>query len=269
MCFLPSFSFAQSLIGYQQKGRASYYASKFHGRKTASGERYSNQGMTAAHPKLPFNTMVKLTNPANGNSCIVRINDRGPFCRGRMIDVSKIAAEELGIIRAGAAMVNMEVIGFDGIVLEQSHPEQDWLFAEENRKIEEAQKKREQELIAEAKHKQQEAEEAQKAAAEAARLASADNFKPNRSYTIAGAEKTPKGFGIKVGSYTELEHAKNAAKGLIASKVEDVYISVIPSKGAKIYQVLAGSFTKKKVAKNFCAIVEKAGYEGYIKRHLN
>lgn len=92
------------------RGTASYYAAKFDGRRTASGERFDNGAMTAAHRTLPFGTLVKVTNVANGRSVIVRINDRGPFTRGRMIDVSRAAASELGLVARGHGMVELAII---------------------------------------------------------------------------------------------------------------------------------------------------------------
>jgi rare lipoprotein A len=92
------------------RGSASYYAAKFDGRRTASGERFDNGAMTAAHRTLPFGTLVRVTNLANGRSVVVRINDRGPFTRGRMIDVSRAAADELGLIARGHGMVELAVI---------------------------------------------------------------------------------------------------------------------------------------------------------------
>lgn len=92
------------------QGSASYYAAKFDGRRTASGERFDNSGMTAAHRSLPFGSRVRVTNPANGRSVIVRINDRGPFTRGRLIDVSRAAAEELGMVARGHANVELALI---------------------------------------------------------------------------------------------------------------------------------------------------------------
>jgi rare lipoprotein A len=88
----------------------SYYANKYNGRRTASKERFSNSALTAAHRQLPFGTKVKLTNPANNRSVIVRVNDRGPFVEGREISITRRAARELGFTRAGLAHVNMEVI---------------------------------------------------------------------------------------------------------------------------------------------------------------
>src|SRR5690606_7267624 len=79
--------------GYSAVGTASWYGSKHHGRKTASGERFNQHALTAAHRKLPFGSRVKVTNLANQRAVVVRINDRGPFSRGRLIDVSRKAAE--------------------------------------------------------------------------------------------------------------------------------------------------------------------------------
>ena len=92
------------------RGSASYYASKFNGRRTASGERFDNSDLTAAHRSLPFGSRVRVTNPANGRSVVVRVNDRGPFTRGRLIDVSRAAAEELGMVARGHADVELALI---------------------------------------------------------------------------------------------------------------------------------------------------------------
>lgn len=95
----------------QERGQVSYYADKYHlSAKTASGELYDKNDFTAAHRTLPFNTWVRVTNLNNGRSTKVRINDRGLFKPGRVIDVSRIAAEALGLIQAGVAPVEVEVI---------------------------------------------------------------------------------------------------------------------------------------------------------------
>ena len=89
-------------------GKASWYADSFQGKRTASGERFDNHDYTAAHRTLPFGTRVRVTNPATGASVVVRINDRGPFTRGRLIDVSRVAAEELGLVQRGHGTVQLE-----------------------------------------------------------------------------------------------------------------------------------------------------------------
>ncbi|WP_439183155.1 septal ring lytic transglycosylase RlpA family protein [Carboxylicivirga taeanensis] len=91
-----------------QTGKASFYASHFDGRLTASGERFSNQQMTAAHRTLPFGTKLRVTNLSNQKSVIVTINDRGPFIKGRIIDVSQKAARALGFYQQGIATVRIE-----------------------------------------------------------------------------------------------------------------------------------------------------------------
>ena len=92
-------------------GRASWYGPGFHGRRTANGEIFNSNAMTAAHRSLPFGTRVRVTNVRNGRSVIVRINDRGPFIGGRIIDVSAGAARRLNMISSGVAPVRLEILG--------------------------------------------------------------------------------------------------------------------------------------------------------------
>ncbi|MCG8910650.1 MULTISPECIES: septal ring lytic transglycosylase RlpA family protein [Pseudomonas] len=94
--------------GYRAEGTASYYGKAHHGKRTASGERFNQNALTAAHRTLAFGTRVRVTNLDNGRSVVVRINDRGPFGRGRIIDVSKAAAEQLNMLRSGTARVRLE-----------------------------------------------------------------------------------------------------------------------------------------------------------------
>jgi rare lipoprotein A len=97
-------------VGDEQTGEASYYADAFIGRTTASGERYDPDALTAAHRSLPFGTRVRVTRLEGGQSVVVRINDRGPFIRGRIIDLSHAAARRLDMIREGVVPVTVEVI---------------------------------------------------------------------------------------------------------------------------------------------------------------
>jgi rare lipoprotein A len=90
-----------------ETGKASFYADKFEGRKTASGEVFKQGKLTAAHRTLPFGTKVKVVNLANGRSVNVTVNDRGPFVAGRMIDLSKKAANKIGMVGAGVASVQI------------------------------------------------------------------------------------------------------------------------------------------------------------------
>ena len=94
---------------YVEEGIASWYGPKFHGRRTASGEVFDMHRLTAAHPWLPFGTIVKVTNLENGLSVVVRINDRGPFVKGRIIDLSYAAAKKIRMLRRNAR-VRVEVL---------------------------------------------------------------------------------------------------------------------------------------------------------------
>ena len=98
--------------GFTEEGLASWYGNQFHGRKTASGERFDQFALTAAHKTLPFGTMVSVRNAANGQTVVVRINDRGPFGRGHVIDLSKGAAQKIGLKSTGP--VTIKAVGKSG-----------------------------------------------------------------------------------------------------------------------------------------------------------
>lgn len=94
--------------GYDETGTASFYGARHHGKRTASGEPFNQHGLTAAHRSLPFGARVKVTNLKNDRSVVVRINDRGPHTRGRLIDLSRAAAQQLDMIRSGTARVRVQ-----------------------------------------------------------------------------------------------------------------------------------------------------------------
>ncbi|HYF22809.1 MAG TPA: septal ring lytic transglycosylase RlpA family protein [Caulobacteraceae bacterium] len=96
---------------FAKTGAASWYGQAFQGRKTASGERFDMREMTAAHRTLPFGTRLEVTNLANGRTVVVRVNDRGPFSGGRILDLSHAAAEKLGFVDQGAAKVAVRLLG--------------------------------------------------------------------------------------------------------------------------------------------------------------
>ncbi len=100
----------QLTVSHTQEGKASYYSSALHGRKTASGEIYNENKLTAAHKHLPFGTKVRVLNKRNGRTVLVSINDRGPFVKKRILDLSYVAAQQLGMIRVGVTPIKMEVL---------------------------------------------------------------------------------------------------------------------------------------------------------------
>jgi rare lipoprotein A (peptidoglycan hydrolase) len=103
-----------SIKNFSQTGVASWYGPGFHGRRTANGERYNQYEMTAAHKELPINSLVKVTRVSTGDSVIVRINDRGPFHKNRVIDLSYMAAKRLGLDKKGSDKVKIELITSKG-----------------------------------------------------------------------------------------------------------------------------------------------------------
>ncbi len=110
-------NFNASIIKYVDKGEmvASWYGRKFHGRKTANGEIYNQMAFTAAHKNLRFGTLLRVTNPDNELSVIVRINDRGPYIHGRELDLSKASASALGMVQKGVAKVRVEQLALKGV----------------------------------------------------------------------------------------------------------------------------------------------------------
>jgi rare lipoprotein A len=103
-------------VGDNFRGIASWYGPNFHAKKTSNGETYNMYAMTAAHKTLPMNTVVKVQNLENGKSVVVRVNDRGPFVAGRIIDLSNKAAHGIDMVKKGTAKVKLTVLGFGGKV---------------------------------------------------------------------------------------------------------------------------------------------------------
>lgn len=110
-------SVSESVLNYTDKGTmiASWYGPKFHGKLTANGETYDQMAFTAAHKQLKFGTLLKITNIRNNKSVIVRINDRGPYVRGRNLDLSKASALALGMMHKGVVKVKVEQISLKGV----------------------------------------------------------------------------------------------------------------------------------------------------------
>ena len=118
-----SYRVLDSAEGYHERGLASWYGTKFNGRATSSGELYDMCVFSAAHKTLPLPSFVRVTNLDNGRSLIVRVNDRGPFHSGRIMDLSYAAAVRLGVDRTGTARIDLQAIGADGRVAADERPQ--------------------------------------------------------------------------------------------------------------------------------------------------
>lgn len=117
-----------------QQGHSSYYAHELAGRPTASGEPFRPEGLTAAHKTLPLGTRIRVTSLANGRSVVVRVNDRGPFVRGRILDLSLGAARVIGLSRSGGGQVRIDVLGRGPARVREAAPERDVQTAAETRR---------------------------------------------------------------------------------------------------------------------------------------
>lgn len=235
LCFLlvwGSFAELAAQVGYKEKGRASYYANKFNGRKTANGEIFDNRKLTGAHKTLKFNSMVRITNLSNNKSVVIRINDRGPYAHNRIIDLSQSAAEQIDLIKVGTAQVRIEVIGENGKVEEDSPTPN---LTETPTPTE---------------------------------TATGEAFLTGKTYSLWGTQRYPKGVGIQVGSYEDLDNAKDLTKTVLQAGFEEVYIQVGWS-DKRVYRVLVGAFAERSQAEAFLPQVKNAGFDGFVKKHFD
>lgn len=108
LCITVCLCLLASKLSAQQKGKATFYSDRFHGKKTSSGKPYHRDSLTCAHRTFPIGTLLEVTNTDNGNKVIVEVTDRGPYTRGKIIDLSYAAAHKLGIIRTGVGTVELK-----------------------------------------------------------------------------------------------------------------------------------------------------------------
>lgn len=227
---------------FVQRGIASYYTDRFDGRTTASGEIFDNEELVGSHKKLSFGTMVKVTNLANGRSVVVRINDRGPYAHGRIIDVSKKAAVKIGLYATGAAKVLIEAVGTNGVVSINT-TKKETPPVRNNTTNNPARKN-----IATGKA----------------------GFRKGKTYSPDGLIKTPHGFGLQVGYFSNLASAqKHCRKVKTKTNIHDIFIQVgWANKGQHTYyRVLVGSFATREMSSLTQRQLSKAGLKGFLKPH--
>ncbi|WP_338761178.1 septal ring lytic transglycosylase RlpA family protein [Bernardetia sp. ABR2-2B] len=229
-------------LGYTQKGKASYYGTKFHGRPTASGEKYNMYDATAAHKKILFNSLVEVTNKNNGKTAIVRVNDRGPFKPGRIIDLSYATAKKLDMVRDGVVNIEIRLLraGADGTTLSPKGSESKTKRRKPRRKvnIKKAQKK--------------------------------NKYLP-RIYSIWGTQKYPEAFGVQIGSYKDLKNAVQKGKDSMAAGFDEVYIRVTwtADRSQRLFRVSVGDMNATQ-ARDFAKKLDKKGFRGcFPKAHFN
>lgn len=239
--------YGQSNQKFTQTGMASYYAGKFNGRKTANGEIYDSKKLTAAHRTLKFGSMVKVTNLKNNKSVIVRINDRGPFAHSRIIDLSQVAAKEIDMLKSGTAKVKVELVGENGKLFEPEKTteiKKDTAITNNNTNPTNSPKNEDKKPITDT------------------------SFVTGNTYSMWGTKRTPKGMGVQVGSYGDLENAKELCKDLQKAGISEAYIQVGWNE-KRIYRVLVGAFDDEQAGQKQLETIRKAGFDGFLKRHFD
>jgi len=237
--------------GYVQEGKASFYADKFEGRTTASGERYSHSRSTCAHLTLPFGTLVRVTNLENSQTVVVRVNDRGPFVANRIIDLSRSAAEKLGFVDKGLANVRIEVIDEDGKVVataQQSSKAQ--TTPTPQKPIETGTPANKQDQTAKQPERVEPVAKPSTPTPKAV-LNSPMDDSGIELYELKVTRQKPNGFTVQIGSYKELVNLLRIADDLKSSLKKDVRVQVAEVNGEKIYRLMVGEFNSRREADAF------------------
>lgn len=218
-----------------QKGEASYYAERFEGQKTASGETYRREAFTGAHPTLPFGTKVRVTNLSNNLTVVIRINDRGPHKAGRVIDLSYAAAEEIGIIRTGVAQVKLEVQQERSILPNPNMPERGVTKPYVSR-------------------------ETGQTAAQTDKV-----IKPSGKGLFKIAAELPEGLGIQIAAYTDERMMMDRVEYLEKKGMKNVLVQLgTSSSGTPIYRILSGPFQSNAEAQTNLEKLKTLGEDGII-----
>jgi len=218
----------------QTKGYASYYANKFEGKTTASGEIYRHENLTAAHRSLPFGTLVKVTNLSNNKSVVVRINDRGPFTEDRLIDLSKSAADSLGFLEQGLAEVEISIFNVDNESV-KTNPNSGQTLEKKN-------------------------------TSETKSSSPSANLVPSIStsfFRLSSQKYTPTGFGVQVGSYQESLNLLERVSVIEQTLKKNVTIQVITNNGNRVYRLIIGPFETRAQAEYFKDSI-KDSFPGFV-----
>ncbi|WP_394906369.1 septal ring lytic transglycosylase RlpA family protein [uncultured Mesonia sp.] len=215
-----------------QTGKASFYADKFEGRRTANGEKYTHTKATAAHRNLPFGTHLKVTNLANNMAIVVRVNDRGPFVKDRIIDLSKSAATQLGFIDEGVTDVAIEVI--------------------------DQQDARVTAPIVASNDEPVKMEEIESAVTNTSKVIdTSDKVEALEFYELSIKRVQPDWYGVQIGSFQELANLIRLAENLKASYQKNVVVQVKTIQEVKVYTLVLGEFSQRDKAERFRDKVQK------------
>lgn len=247
--FTGGVSFAQNA----EYGDASYYNDKYHGQSTASGELYDKNAMTAAHKSLEFGTRVRVTRLDNDKSVIVRINDRGPYKPGRIIDLSRKAAEKIDLISDGVTNVKVEILNKES--------EKDLLTEERSTKEKTKSTSSPKKTT---KPKPQAKKVSQKSkSTKPAKYTDENGFMDG--YYKVKLERIESNYGVQVGTFTNYEYMMNQVAQLHNQWFQDVVISIGTTSGRKVYKVIVGDLDSREAADEYRKnVLKKTGIKGFV-----
>ena len=242
-CTLLLLLFAVEVLAQRYTGRASFYADRFHKRRTASGALYYKDSMTCAHRTLPFGTYERVTNQNNGKSVILEVTDRGPFIKGRIIDLSSAAAKKLVFIAAGTAPVVVEVVpGPEEPAPAPVVPADSTVLAEE-------------------------VDDEEESLPIQPLLPADSNFGNNREATVdrSRMDKTRrKGYGVQLGSFEQMDNALKLLVQLQQDGFDEAYVFEDNFNGVPRYRLLVGALEDRSGAVQLKEQLNRKGYLGFI-----
>ena len=277
------FSVALSAQGNDEWGIASYYHDSFHGKETAYGVKYDKKAMTAAHRELPYGTMVRVTRLDNNKSVVVKVTDKGPYKRGRVVDLSRAAAERIGLIQDGLTEVKLEVVkrgtaapkkpskktqrkerqasapsSYENISRDRIVTDAGNAPAPSKKKVASSSSKP---ADAEVKPKGK----AKKAAPAAQPKLVGKEYQKYGLYKISIQEPGEKGFAVQVASLTNYENVFKQVADLQAKWFDNVLISIEEGSRMPSYKVLLGPFKEEAAAENYRKnLMKKHKIKGFV-----
>jgi rare lipoprotein A len=233
----------------EEVGKATFYANTLHGRKTASGEKYDKEALTCAHKSYPFGTRLKVTNLENNKSVIVRVNDRGPFIEGYIVDLSRRAAESVDMISRGVVKVKIERLS----AKEADAVEKEAVMKPEMRSTSDktaADKKAEPEAKSDKKE------------ADAAKTVTAKDFKSSDLYRLDIKRPDKKGFGVQVATFGNSANVFKEVAKLQSAWSNKILVAIEngESEETSTYKIIIGPAADRKAADKIKTMLAKKGY---------
>ncbi|MBX3102305.1 MAG: septal ring lytic transglycosylase RlpA family protein [Bacteroidetes bacterium] len=277
-------------LGFTQTGEASFYADRFHGKKTASGVRYDKQALTAAHRELPFGTRIRVQNLDNGKSVMVVVNDRGPWRSHRILDLSREAARQLDMEQSGTANIKLVVIG-EGSTAPVSTPQEEPVVSTEKKpaetshpperrvdpkpqpekKPEPVQTKPPQEPKPEVKTPEKKPEvkpEVKTLPPVKAEPAKPKPFSAAGTWNMYGEKVSPKGWGVQLGAFSSQEKAVAFCEEVKTKGYQRLFIQMVPQGESHTYKVLLGVYDSADLARAGATELKTKGLPGFPAQHI-